>query len=411
MRIYIAPRIVGYKIQASSIDTQLDLTPGIYKTTVQAWDRCGNVNKISVNITVVPTRLKPVRFVYVADGFAKIWGYNANPSSGDLSPTAQGSVVVNDRFAALAGDREGYRVYGTFGDTTIPRGGIYAYFIDRRNGHLDEVPGSPFSTAPWGAGAIAVHPSGKFVFVATYSSDFKHGILIFRVEADGSLSTVLPNPILTNSSVTSLVPDPWGNYLYALTALPGSIDVYAIDQTSGALRAIDGSPFPISTGPIYPSPQGLVDLFGRFLYTSLLVPIFAPRPIMGFGITGKTGALAELSGSPFPFPTEYLAGSLAAEPTGRFLYVSISGSGIAKYSIDAGNGNLFLEKTQFLETSGMGDLTPDPSGKFLYFLSNGINTGSVGAFAIDPLTGEPRLAFDPKRLGMQSVAVDMVVTP
>ncbi len=275
MRIYIAPRVVGYKIQASSIDTKLDLSAGTYKTTVQAWDRCGNVTKRALNITVLPKGLKPVRFVYVADGFAKIWGYSANPLSGDLSPTAQGPVVVNDRLAALAGDTGGYRLYGTFADTTIPRGGIYAYFIDRRNGHLDAVPGSPFSTAPWGSGAIAVHPSGKFVFVATHSADFKHGILSFGVSSDGSLSMIGTDPIPTSSSVTSLVPDRWGRYLYALTAVPGSIEAYAVDQSSGDLTPISGSPYPISTGPIYPYPQGLVDLNGRFLYASLFLPVLA----------------------------------------------------------------------------------------------------------------------------------------
>ena len=107
MRIYIASHVVAYKVQAGSIDTHLTLIPGSYKTTVQAWDRCGNVSKTAVNITVAPTGLKPVRFVYVADGFAKLWGFNANPSTGVLSPTAQGPVLTNDRVVALAADKGG----------------------------------------------------------------------------------------------------------------------------------------------------------------------------------------------------------------------------------------------------------------------------------------------------------------
>jgi hypothetical protein len=198
MRIYIASHMVAYKVQAGSIDTHLTLTPGSYKTTVQAWDRCGNVSKTAVNITVAPTGLKPARFVYVADGLAKLWGFNANPSTGVLSPTAQGPVLTNDRVVALAVDKGGYRLYGTFGDTNIPpRGGVYAFFIDRRNGHLAAVPGSPFSTTPYAADAIAVHPSGKFVFVGTNSSVFSHGILAFAVNADGSLTSVNTTPIPT----------------------------------------------------------------------------------------------------------------------------------------------------------------------------------------------------------------------
>ena len=305
MRIYIASHVVAYKVQADSIDTHLTLTPGSYKTTVQAWDRCGNVSKTAMNITVAPTGLKPARFVYVADGFAKLWGFTANPSTGVLSPMAQGPVLTNDRVVALAVDKGGYRLYSTFGDATGGMGSVYAYFIDRRNGHLAPVPGSPFSTTPYAADAIAVHPSGKFVFVGTDSSDFSHGILAFAVNSDGSLTSVNTTPIPTGSGVVSLVSDRWGQYLYALTAVPGSIEAYAIDQDSGALTSIPGSPYPISTGDNpFPSPLGLVDLYGRFLYTSLFLPVLAPEAVMGFAIAGKTGTLKELTGSPFPFPAE-----------------------------------------------------------------------------------------------------------
>ena len=77
---------------------------------VQAWDRCGNISKRAVNITVAPTGLKPARFVYVADRFAKLWGFNANPSNGVLSQTAQGPVFTNDQIVALAADKGGYRL-------------------------------------------------------------------------------------------------------------------------------------------------------------------------------------------------------------------------------------------------------------------------------------------------------------
>jgi hypothetical protein len=38
---------------------------------------------------------------------------------------------------------------------------------------------------------------------------------------------------------------------------------------------------------------------------------------MGFAVHGKTCTLTKLSGSPFPFPQEYLAGSLALGPSGE----------------------------------------------------------------------------------------------
>ena len=102
-----------------------------------------------------------------------------------------------------------------------------------------------------------------------------------------------------------------------------------------------------------------------------------------------------------------------------------SGPGIAIYSINAGNGGLTLVKLVrlfdlnipcvVLMQCGTGHLTADPSGKFLYFLANGgvslDKTGSVGAFAIDPVTGHLTVALYPTPLGPHSIAVDMIVTP
>jgi hypothetical protein len=65
----------------------------------------------------------------------------------------------------------------------------------------------------------------------------------------------------------------------------------------------------------------------------------------------------------------------------------------------------------FLNIGRTGDLTEHPSGKFLYFLSNGVDTGSVGAFAIDPVPGNLTLAFYPIKLATPSIATDLVVTP
>ena len=142
------------------------------------------------------------------------------------------------------------------------------------------MPGSPFLTTPYAADAIAVHPSGKFVFVGTDSSDFSHGILAFAVNADGSLTSVNATPIPTSSGVVSLVPDRWGQYLYALTAVPGSIEAYAIDQNSGALTSIPGSPYPISTGDnLFPSPLGLVIYMADFSIQVFSYPYWHPKQL------------------------------------------------------------------------------------------------------------------------------------
>jgi hypothetical protein len=52
MRIYTAPGVAVYTVNAPSLDTHVNLPPGDYNTVVQAWDNCGHVIKSPVNITV-----------------------------------------------------------------------------------------------------------------------------------------------------------------------------------------------------------------------------------------------------------------------------------------------------------------------------------------------------------------------
>ncbi len=166
-----------------------------------------------------------------------------------------------------------------------------------------------------------------------------------------------------------------------------------------------GSTYTVSPGR---RPIDLTDLYGRFLYTS---DIFGAS-ISGFAIAGKTGTLKELAGSPFPFPAEYFPETLAIEPTARFLYDPMEGSGIAIYSINAGNGALTLVKPVFMQGVGAGGKpVSDPSGKFLYFLSGGLNSSAVGAFAINSVTGDITLLPFQIGFGMFADTRDMVVTP
>ena len=56
MRIYSSPGVIAYTVDGSSLNTQIDLSPGTYNTVVQSWDNCGNVGKTFVTITVNGTR-------------------------------------------------------------------------------------------------------------------------------------------------------------------------------------------------------------------------------------------------------------------------------------------------------------------------------------------------------------------
>ena len=52
MGIYTAPSVLAYKVSGSSLNTNLSLAAGTYKTVVQEWDKCGGASKIPITITV-----------------------------------------------------------------------------------------------------------------------------------------------------------------------------------------------------------------------------------------------------------------------------------------------------------------------------------------------------------------------
>ena len=405
LRIYTADRIVAYNVKADSVDTLLPLSPGSYNTVVQAWDNCGGVGKTAVNITVAATGLQPARFLYIADGYSdRVLGFTVNPTTGVPGPTAQGSVAMDDSYR-LTADKGGYRLYGINGSS-----GIYAYFIDRRNGYLSPVPGSPFSTGNFGVWSAAVHPSGKLVFGAAASDASGNGISVFKVNDDGTLTLLNSTPVPTQSSPDSVVVDHWGRYLYATSQT--SIDAFAIDTISGALTPVPGSPYKISdfVSGCVASPADLTESYGRYLYVSDRGSFN-----LGYTITGATGSLKELSGSPFPDAGD--CGGLTIEPTNRFLYVSNASWPIANvsiYSINAGNGALTHIKDAPV-SEGFGrryGLHADPSGRFLYFLgSDIIGRFFVFGFSIDPHSGDlTALPGSPFPVDAQW-AFDFVLTP
>jgi len=401
MRIYLAPHVAAYNAHSSTLDTSLSLTPGTYKTVVQAFDACGGITKTPVNFTVTAPGLKPVRFLYLADtNFWRLFGFKVDPSTGVPTATPQALISYPPGTGpnALASDAGGYRLY-------VSAEGLHAYFINRANGNLTEAPGSPVMV-PAGVGQLAVHPSGKFVFVAS-----GNGILVFRVKSNGSLSGVNSTPVPVQGGLRNIVADPSGKYLYALSEDANSIDAFEIDSISGDLTPVPGSPYimrkPFSTCDQYPfgcDPTDIADDYGRFLY----VDETFGEAVQAYGISRTTGTLSNLPGSPFPSQAPL---SVYAEPTGRFLYVLTVFSGVSQYAINAGDGTLTHVRDIPVGASPY-RMRGDPSGKFLYVRANGTYGDFIGGYAIDPVTGNlTALPGSPFTIGQYVIFFEFVLTP
>ncbi len=297
------------------------------------------------------------------------------------------SVLLSAAPSALRAQTGGF-VYVTNAGGPGP-GTVSAYSINHPSGILIPVQGSPFpaGTTPW---SIALDPMGRFAYVANRGDDTIGAYVIDGVT--GTLTPVPGSPFPENPTIKGEFPwavavDPTGKFVYVANYYAANVRAFAIDQNTGALAQVPGSPFP--AGGI---PRGLtVDPAGRFVYVASGYR-GSPGIVSAFTIDANSGALTPVAGSPFPVPTDpkssfgqSLPNSVTVDPSGRILYVTDSWqSDIWAYAIDEPTGALtLLPGSPFPAQDGPFSITVIPRGKFAY----SSNTGTVSAFTIARTTG------------------------
>ncbi len=165
-------------------------------------------------------------------------------------------------------------------------------------------------------------------------------------------------------------------------ATSGSVSVFTIDSTTGALTST-GSSFSTGTTTLTNGPASLITVLGKYLYTAN-----DGGSISAFTINTSTGALSAISGSPFPAGTN--PNSIIADPSGKFIYTANSGSrDITAYSITSTTGALvpigtFSAGANALSAGQAVGLAIHPSGNFLYV---SLDTAGIAVFSVDQSTG------------------------
>ena len=245
--------------------------------------------------------------------------------------------------------------------------GVEVYTVDQSSGALTLLSGSPFPTGGSNAFAAKLHPTGKFLYVANTNSD---DISVFTVGANGALTAVgSPVPTADGDSPGDMTIDPQGRFLFVshICCQTGSMDVFTINGTSGALTPVAGSPFPVCGNGFNECRGGVVDPSGTFLIVAspwsgpshlsvqsinatsgVLTPVGtvntgdgADTPVLVnvggqayvvvndiydadvsvFTFNTSTGALSAISGSPFKVDANWMwLHGLAVDPSGKFAY-------------------------------------------------------------------------------------------
>lgn len=201
-------------------------------------------------------------------------------------------------------------------------------------------------------------------------------------QSSGALSALVGSPFSTGplSVPAGLGTAPGSSTAFLYAADAGSIDGFSVNPTTGLPTAILGSPFASGTNLWL-----AVDPGGKFLYST---DQDLPGGIFGFTI-GSTGALSLVSGSPFTIPGQTVSNSqpVGIVNTGTFVYAGLSATNqIVAFSIVSGTGALTpVPGSPFAAGTSPDLLVLARSGSFLY--ARNATDGTISGYSINPISG------------------------
>jgi 6-phosphogluconolactonase len=328
---------------------------------------------------------KAGRFAFVAAlSFSEVWAFTIDPASGRLSPVQGSPFPATTGIDGMTIDGSGHFLYMSE-HAANGASAVEGFSIDQTSGALTAVPGSPYATATE-ATAIVSDPSGRFVYVAAgafiagYTINSSSGALTAMPGTQAQVNRYL------DYQPTSLVIDPQSRFMYVAgfyyydpaspTYYPGGIVAYTIDSTSGALTVV-GTYAGSSLGGYRCCQQLAVDATGRFVYGTPQ-STFTADSVMGFAVNQSTGALTAVPGSPFflgalggvtvASGTNYTPIGIATDGSGSFAYAVSSASKVVAFAINSTSGALTGVNSQPGGSVGVGVASPALSNATLVSL-------------------------------------------
>ena len=296
--------------------------------------------------------------------------YTINPTDGTL--TSAGPPVTSGDFGAdsVAVDPSGKFAYVANWGEGDTAGSVSMYAINGTTGILTPTgtivapcTSGPGSCAPV---SLAVHPSGKFVYVANEGGFTPTSVSMYAIDAATGLLGLIGTVAVDGRAVAVAV-DPSGKFAYVADGDENSdgskgtnVSMFSIDATTGVLTSIGTIAAGLSPSSITIHPNGKFVYVGNSDSNSNDLSIYTIDVTTG-NLT-LTGTVTGISG-------------IVIHPSGKFGYF-----GTSIYAIDATTGAL-----TFTGTTASGPTTFHPSGKFAYGLNSNLNT--ISTYSIDPGTG------------------------
>jgi len=354
------------------------------------------------------------RYVYILDYSQNgIWGYSVNPFSGILEPIGKTPFASGEHpyQAAFSPDRAFLYVVNRGRADQVCQDGctISAYAIDSVTGSLVELNGSPY---PAGSGpvAIAIHPSGKFVYVANVISNDVH---VYSRGVGGDLRPLVDRAVGARPFFVTTTPS--GKFLYVGNQDDGTISAFTIG-TGADMRPIQGSPFTTGLRPR----SMTIDPTEHFAYVVNygVNPYRTRQPscegsygnatgkgctISIFAIDQYTGALSQIKDS--PVDSDGINPLLSTmDAGGKYLFIAnITSNDISVYNVDGKTGSIHRARgSPFTSREGPASAALDWSDEYLYVVN--AYSHDITQFAIDG-DGGLHVLGTPVSIGRGPVAI------
>ncbi|HEX4002384.1 MAG TPA: beta-propeller fold lactonase family protein [Candidatus Acidoferrales bacterium] len=295
---------------------------------------------------------------------------------------------------SIAVDPAGKFVYVASSGCTGGSGGyVSMYTVNPTTGALTSI-GPPVWTYGYGvyADPVTLDPLGKFAYVTNsgdywdYGTDANGSVATYTI--DSSTGALTSTGVLNGNCPglclpSSLVVDPSGKFAYALngSASPSSVAIYSINATTGALTSagtITGEGSGVSVA-VHPS--------GKFAYVANASPSAgSPGSVSMYSIDATTGALTSIGNiAAGTIPAQSIPASIAMDPTGGFAYVANFGSNdISMYTVNTTTGILSSIGSIATGTQPV-SVAVDPTGKFAYAVN--FDSNDVAMYTINATTG------------------------
>jgi 6-phosphogluconolactonase len=252
-----------------------------------------------------------------------------------------------------------------------------------------QVPGSPFADKGSDPSSSPFSPSGELLATGNPGAD---NVSIFSVnQTTGDLKEVTGSPFNAGTGPFVVAFSPNGEFLAAANYDSNSVSIFSVNQTTGALKAVTGSPFATQSEPLgvaFSPSGGLLAVTNRGGDTVSL-----------FSVNQTTGVLKGVSGS--PFTTGENPVSVAFSPSGELLATGNEGfrsgmeeeGSVSVFSVNQTTGSLTADS---LTDYGPGvvpfSIAFSPTGGFLATgdakgLASFHDAASVSVFAVDRADG------------------------